>query len=1041
MKRITTLLILIVSLTGFVIVKPCSTFASFHSGYLNINPANSFADGTSDYLWSWPQCRNTSGGSPEQPSSVFLGDNATFGHDSWSTVDGNWPKWRVLIHTGSDINNGIAGSWSSTSNIEHKTATSARFTSTGSWYWGFEVDYSTDGSKWYCQNNSSWSNMWGSPTSNLTITVSALNNPAFGSATLGGTNAAPTIALSWAKDGQDHNVMILRKKSTASWTEPTQGHAYIVGDTIGAATVIYNGSGTTFTDNVNSSTSYDYKFYSENWSYYSSGVQSTSTITTNTNTTDYFRSKQTGDWNSTSCWESSYDNAFWINATSIPGISCKSAVIHDTHIITLTDTATVKDLSIRNGGTFNLGSNTLTIAAKGSLSNNTGGTFNSGTGKVYYYGDGSVGNYATFWGTLNFYNVEIQNGGINFGSASTISGSLTIKNFGWIETNAPAYSSGSTLVYNTGGAYTVTTEWNSPYNVTVTNNTEIDFSGALDRYILANLLIESGCKVKLSSTNGADLYIKGNFTNNGTFDSNSREVIFEGTATQEIIGNSATTFSYLRINNPAGIVVNSPETVTVTDRLAIDTGVVSINPLRSLTVSGLTENNTTDACILVKSDVTGTGSLIHNTAGIEGTIQRYITGSTDPHAMMYHFVSVPMDTANFSYSGMFEGSYLFYFREDTNYWKGLGSPLYTPLDETRGYLVYYILGDNITYSFEGNMNYTAFTPHLESHVTSPTDNNHGWNLVPNPFPCAIDWNELNWTKTNIDTTIYFWDATSSAYKTWNGHVGTGSPTATRYIPSGQSFFVHSNNTTSEITIPATARVHNTQTYYKNGEEIVPNVLRLYCTDNLKTDDIIVHFRQDATNEFDTHCDAYKLSGGIKVPQLSTITSDGYKAAINSLPLASGQQVIPVNLNYYQPAQLTFTASGMELFEHQPTIFLEDKLENKLINLYEQPEYTFDYSTNDTARFNLVFTDFTNIEKPATSSFIAYQQEDRIRILYPEIKGEKAAVRLYDMTGKMVSSTEAVFGEIIDVKAPETQGVYIIQVVNKDKTNSRKVVIL
>jgi hypothetical protein len=30
----------------------------------------------------WPQCRNTSGGDPEQPASVYLGDNGTFGHDS-----------------------------------------------------------------------------------------------------------------------------------------------------------------------------------------------------------------------------------------------------------------------------------------------------------------------------------------------------------------------------------------------------------------------------------------------------------------------------------------------------------------------------------------------------------------------------------------------------------------------------------------------------------------------------------------------------------------------------------------------------------------------------------------------------------------------------------------------------------------------------------------------------------------------------------------------------------------------------------------------
>lgn len=900
------------------------------------------------------------------------------------------------------------------------------------------------------------------------FTVNALNTPTSYSAALNGTNPSTQIDLSWTKDAQAHNVMILRKKSTDSWTEPTQGAAYSVGNTIGAATVVYNGSGTSFTDNVNSSTGYDYKFYSENWSYYSGGVTS-GTITTNTNITDHFRSKATGNWNSSSCWESSYDGSYWINATEYPGAN--SYVVSIYNLITLSEDASAKNiaihsggtldissytlnlgsdgstgyLSINGGGTFNCNAGTLSIKHKNSQLTNNGGTFISGTGKVNFYGDGSVGNYAIFGGTLNFYDVEIQNGGIDFGSASTISGTLTIKNNGYVQTNAPTYTSGSTLVYNTGGAFTVTTEWNSPYNVTVTNNTEIDFDGAWDRYILANLLIESGSKVKLSNTFGADLYIKGNFTNQGIFDPNSREVIFEGTGIQEIDGSSATTFSYLRINNSAGVVLNSSSTVTVNDRLAVDAGTVTINPLKAFTVTGLTENNTGNSCIIIKSDATGTGSLIHNTADIKGNIERYITGSTDPHKMMYHMASIPMDTANASYSGLFEGSYLFYFREDTNYWKGLGSPLYTPLDETRGYLVYYILGDNITYSFDGKMNYTAFTPHLESHVTSPTDKYHGWNLVPNPFPSALNWDESGWTKTDIDGSIYFWpagtDYYTGVYSSWNGTIGTGTPTGTRYIPVGQAFFVHASTTAPALVIPNSAKVHSTQAYYKNGEEILPNALRLICSDNFAHDDLVVHFREDATSAFDTQCDAYKLIGGSKVPQISTTTDDGIRAAINSLPLASGQQVVPVNLNYYQAAQLKFTASGMENFEHQPTIYLEDKLENKLIDLNLQPEYTFDYNTTDTARFNLIFTDYTNNEKHEASSFNAYQQNEMIRILYPELRGNKATVRIYDMTGKLVSTNSLVFEDVVSVKAPAVPGVYVIQIQSGNKAMSKRIVIL
>lgn len=1044
MKRIITLLVLLVSMSGYTMIEPYSLGSSNHTNLLNAS-GNIYSYFGNNYYWSWPDCRNTDGSSPEQPSSVFLGDNATFGHESWSTVDGNYPKWRVFIHTGTDINNGIPGNWSGTSNIEHKTNISARFTSVGTWYWGFEVDYSTDGSKWYCRNNSSWSGMWGSPTSNLTITVNALNNPATYSAAVNSSNPSTQIDLSWTKDAQSHNVMILRKKSTASWTEPTQGNVYTVGNTIGAATVVYNGSGTSFTDNVNSSTSYDYKFYSENYSYYSSGV-SPSTVTTNTATTDRFRSKTTGNWNSATTWESSYDNSFWITATTYPGADCYVASVESGHVVSLSADAAVKNATIKNGGTLNLGSYTLTLAAGGSLSNQSTGTFNSGTGTLYYYGAGG-GSILTIGGNLSFNNVTVENGGINFGSSSTVTGTFTIKNFGWVETNGPAYSSGSTLVYAPGGTFTVASEWNSPDNVSVSNNTEIDFTGDWDPVIYSNLIIESGSTVKLSSTTGADLFVKGNFTNQGTFNSNNREVVFNGTGIQEINGSSATTFSYLRVNNAAGITMNSSNPVTVTDRLAVDAGQITIPPLRALTVSGLTQNNTGNSCITVKSDATGTGSLIHNTAGIKGTIERYITGSADPHAMMYHFVSVPLDTANASYSGLFEGSYLFYFREDTNYWKGLGSPLYTPLDETRGYLIYYILGNSTTYTFEGNMNYTSFTPHLESHATSSTDYTHGWNLIPNPFPSAINWDASGWTKTDIGGSVYLWPAGVSSdaanYCIWNGTSGTGNPPPSGYIPSGQSFFVHASSTLPSLVIPASAKAHNKQAYYKNGAEIVPNLLRMrvFGTDSTTSDDLIVHFREDATSTFDNEFDAFKLTGGYKAPQLSTITSDGINVAINSLPLVSGQQIVPVKLKYYTPAQLKFTFEGIENFEHQPTIFLEDKLENRLIDLTVQPEYTFDYSTNDTARFNLIFTDYTGTEKHETSSFNAYQLNDKIRILYPELSGNKATVRIFDMTGKLISSNSLVFEDVVSVNAPAVPGVYVIQVLSGNKALSRRIVIL
>ncbi len=245
------------------------------------------------YAWDWPQCRNTNGGDPEQPSTVYLGDKSlTFGHDSWAKVNDKWPKWRMWISTDASLTSGTgsqSSEWSGYSDVEHKTSSSPQFTSTGTWYWGVQVEYTDAGGTigWYCRNDKNWNNMWGTPTSTLTITVNALNNPSSPSAAF--TESAK-VHLTWSKDAQGHNVMIVRYAKDASPTAPTNGTAYSVGSTLGSGDnqgkVVYNGNETSCDDTgVTSGNNYDYYFYSENNSYYSSGVKATANSTTPTTPT------------------------------------------------------------------------------------------------------------------------------------------------------------------------------------------------------------------------------------------------------------------------------------------------------------------------------------------------------------------------------------------------------------------------------------------------------------------------------------------------------------------------------------------------------------------------------------------------------------------------------------------------------------------------------------------------------------------------------------------------------------------------------------
>lgn len=84
----------------------------------------------------------------------------------------------------------------------------------------------------------------------------------------------------------------------------------------------------------------------------------------------------------------------------------------------------------------------------------------------------------------------------------------------------------------------------------------------------------------------------------------------------------------------------------------------------------------------------------------------------------------------------------------------------------RGYFVYffgdidadprYNTGLPLTLDIEGREhdgNGTSFT----FPVTYTADADTGWNLIGNPFAATIDWDDGNWTKTNMDNVIYVWD--------------------------------------------------------------------------------------------------------------------------------------------------------------------------------------------------------------------------------------------------------------------------------------------
>ncbi|MGB0524737.1 MAG: T9SS type A sorting domain-containing protein [Flammeovirgaceae bacterium] len=351
------------------------------------------------------------------------------------------------------------------------------------------------------------------------------------------------------------------------------------------------GSGTTYTadipasvNNAGVSVSY-YTFTSGDVSSISSANADLYTINLNNNSGSNYSYTVASTWESSSTgnWSAA---ATWLGG-AVPADD-QPVTIKNGHNITVDDDINIATLTIETGATLTADDGAvrnINIANTGSIINN--GTFTSNNEIINCAGN------CTFSGVIAM-NDLIANGGITFGSTSTINGTFQI-NFSGFAFDSPTYGAAATLLYNTGGTFNRNAEWSAtsgagyPNHVQISNNTTFQLAnGSNDaRQIAGNLTIDNGSSLSmesmtgnfrvlgnltnngtltLSSALGGDLQLGGNWTkgNTATFTPNNRAVTFNGSSTQTIrvTGGGTEEFDFLVVNNTAANVQlsNAPST-------------------------------------------------------------------------------------------------------------------------------------------------------------------------------------------------------------------------------------------------------------------------------------------------------------------------------------------------------------------------------------------------------------------------------------------------------------------------------------------------
>jgi hypothetical protein len=709
---------------------------------------------------------------------------------------------------------------------------------------------------------------------------------------------------------------------------------------------------------------------------------------------------------------------------------------------------------IDNTSTF---SNTGTLTASNNVVNS--GTFaNSGS----FTADNSLLNTGTFENSDTFTTTELNNT-VNFGNTGTLTSS-TVTNSGTFEnlnifsaptvdnsgtfTNDGSFTAtdlGNTSNFGNTGTLTATTVTNAgtfenegSFTAVETNNTEtLDNIGILN----TTAFINEG------NTFGDGIYnILGAFTSSGTFFTAAGTVYMNGTSAQ-IMTMAAATFNNLTIDNAAGVTLISTQTI-ITNTLTINAEkVFKIEADKNLTVTGTIVNNADTSGLILKSNASGTASLLHNTPNVPVTVERYISGTAED----WHFLSAPVLNQDISGSWNPTGTYgngtgydLYIFNEPTPCWtyqlNTSVAPTWPSIHPTanfvtaRGYL-YSTQAPNPTKKFVGLLNNGTISYPITNE--SPDLELQGFNLIGNPYPSSIDWKSINgWSRTNLMSSgggydLWIWNQAANNYGVYNSIGDIGTNGVTQHIAPAQGYFIRAMSA-GEISMSNAVRVHAGASNWLKEIKKESNTLKIKITssEGHGSDEVLLLFGYP-----ENEAGALKLFSQNEAAPSAYLYALNTKLSVRYLTDTIENSKIPLHFKAGKEGSYTLSvASQIGTFN---TLLLEDKKNNSVTNLNANPNYQFKGTINDDEnRFVLHFKNTTEVNESLPVSIFYDGNEVNVDLT---LINEETDIQVFDMLGRLLFNKKGAGKMMHRFSVHPKPAVYIIVATSKEKSN-RKVVV-
>ena len=535
-------------------------------------------------------------------------------------------------------------------------------------------------------------------------------------------------------------------------------------------------------------------------------------------------------------------------------------------------------------------------------------------------------------------------------------------------------------------------------------------------------------------------FINGSLTNNAAFIGSTSTVTFIGSSAQTIGGTQPISFNNLTIKNDTSITLIAGGLTTVTGIMLIDsTKKFIVAAGKQLTVSGTLTNNGGVNGFRIKSDATGTGSVIENNSGVNATVERFV-----PTNNKYHYVASPITAA---FSAVYHYGWLYQWNEKNQYWDNI-VPLNVPLLRMRGYSLRLLnvsgnpsIAPNNPAIYTGELNTGTISSGTNGSDTTITYsigtdiNMNGFNLIGNPYPSGIDWDAAGLTKTNIDDALYVWDGNNSRYSSYVNKIKTNG--GSNFIGSQQGFFVKARGPAT-LVMNNSIRTHTGSSVFRGN---LDNILKLTFKNDSMTDETVIRFTTDATTNFDGNFDAYKLFGYKTSPQLYTVINQKVYASINSLPEATLDSTkVQLNLSIGFSGNFKIVANGVNSFNNTAIIILEDTKLKVKHDLTIDTIYSFYADTADkAARFIVWFYKTpTEITESTPKTINIYSKDKSLYLDFNGMNPEGAEVAIVNMLGQTVDQAKLSSDFKMIYQTNVASGIYIVRVLLKGKLFEKKV---